>query len=79
MNRFLSCAVACIVLAICAGSVSAQTVFSYENGEPGMPYHGNPGTYVVGTSTTTGVTDGAQSKRWEIDSRPVTVNDHAPS
>jgi len=51
-----------MVLTICAGSAWAQTtVFSYEPGEAGMPYHGNPGTYVVGTSTTVGVTHGTQS------------------
>jgi hypothetical protein len=41
--------------------VRAQSVFSYEPGEPGMPYAGNPGIYIASTSTTTGVTNGTQS------------------
>jgi hypothetical protein len=49
------------VLCLGAPTVRAQLLFSYEPGEPGLPYIGNPGTYTVTTSTTTGVTNGTQS------------------
>jgi len=45
---------------LCAASANAQLLFSYEAGETGMPYVGNPGIYTI-TSSTTGVTQGLTS------------------
>jgi hypothetical protein len=61
MKRFLTCAVCIALLGLCAAPLSAQTLFSYEVGETGQPYIGNPALYTVSTSLTTGVTHGAQA------------------
>ena len=53
MKRFFMCAVAAAFVGFSAVSASAQ-LFSYEVGEVGQPYTGNPGIYTVSTSTTTG-------------------------
>ena len=61
MKALLLGAVFCAAVCLSTTLVRAQTVFSYEPGEPGMPYAGNPGIYIASTSTTTGVTNGTQS------------------
>src|SRR4051794_10663844 len=52
--------VAAAVIMLGVTSAGAQTLFSYENGEAGFPYVGNPGLYTVSTSNV-GVTNGVQS------------------
>jgi len=59
MKRFFMCAAAVAFLGFSAISASAQTLFSYEPGEPGLPYVGNPALYTTSLSATTGVTNGA--------------------
>src|SRR5262245_42368564 len=61
MKSALFCAFAVLMVMLCTASANAQLLFSYENGETGMPYIGNPGIYTITTSTTTGVTQGTQS------------------
>ena len=61
MKALLLGAVFCAAVCLSTTLVRAQTLFSYEPGEPGMPYTGNPGIYTASTSTTTGVTNGTQS------------------
>jgi hypothetical protein len=61
MKSALFCTLAVFTLMLCTASANAQLLFSYEAGETGMPYVGNPALYVVSTSTTTGVTNGLQS------------------
>jgi hypothetical protein len=61
MKALLSGAVFCAAVCLSTTFVRAQTLFSYEPGEPGMPYTGNPGIYTASTSTTTGVTNGTQA------------------
>ena len=66
MKALLLGAVFCAAVCLSTTLVRAQTVFSYEPGEPGLPYTGNPGIYVTSTSTTTGVTNGAQSLQTSV-------------
>jgi len=61
MKVLLLGAAFCAAMCLSTTLVRAQLLFSYEPGEPGMPYAGNPGIYTVSTSTTTGVTNGTQS------------------
>jgi len=61
MKSALFCAAAVFVVMLCVTSAQAQLLFSYEAGETGMPYVGNPPLYTVSTSVTTGVTNGAQA------------------
>lgn len=61
MKALLLGAVFCAAVCLSTTLVRAQLLFSYEPGEAGMPYAGNPGTYTASTSTTTGVTNGTQS------------------
>ena len=61
MKALLLGAAFCATVCLSTTLVRAQTVFSYEPGEPGLPYAGNPGIYTASTSTTTGVTNGTQS------------------
>jgi len=61
MKSALFCALAVFVVMLCTASANAQLLFSYEAGETGMPYIGNPALYVTSTSTTTGVTNGLQA------------------
>jgi hypothetical protein len=45
-----------------ASAAHAQLLFSYEPGEPGLPYAGNPAAYVTSTTTTAPpVTEGTQA------------------
>ena len=60
MKSLTLCAAFCAVMCL-STTVRAQTLFSYEPNEPGMPYTGNPGIYTASTTTTTGVTDGTQA------------------
>jgi len=56
-------------LAFCGFSVacaSAQVLFSFEPGEPGLPYAGNPALYQTTLSTTTGVTHGTTSLQTSV-------------
>jgi len=66
MKSLLLGAAFCVTVCLSTTLVRAQTVFSYEPGEPGLPYTGNPGIYVTSTSTTTGVTNGAQSLQTSV-------------
>ncbi len=51
----------CAAVCLSTTLTRAQTLFSYETGEPGTPYAGNPALYTTSTSTTTGVTAGTQA------------------
>ena len=66
MKSLLLGAAFCAAVCLSTTLVRGQTVFSYEPGEPGMPYTGNPGIYITSTSTTTGVTQGAQSLQTSV-------------
>src|SRR5688572_4934784 len=61
MKSFLTCALCAALIGLFAAPLSAQTLFSYEAGETGQPYIGNPALYTVSTSLTTGVTHGLQA------------------
>lgn len=65
MKRFFMCAVAAAFVGLGAMSASAQVLFSYEVGEPGMPYVGNPALYVT-TPSAIGVTHGVQSMQTSV-------------
>ena len=61
MRYSLMCLAAAIILGAATGA-NAQLLFSFEDGEPGLPYAGNPGAYVVATTTTAPpVTHGTQA------------------
>lgn len=58
---FLGSVVAATLLMV-ASSAQAQLLFGYENGEPGLPYAGNPASYVVSlTGAVPPVTEGVQA------------------
>lgn len=61
MKTLLFGAAFCAAMCLSTSLVCAQVLFSYESGEPGMPYTGNPGIYTASTTTTAGVTDGTQA------------------
>jgi MYXO-CTERM domain-containing protein len=61
MRHLLMCLAALIVTGAASGAYG-QLLFSFEDGEPGHPYAGNPGAYVVATTTTAPpVTHGTQA------------------
>src|SRR5438045_2840257 len=53
MKSTLFCAAALFVVMLCVISAQAQTLFSYETGETGMPDVGNPPPYTLTIPTTT--------------------------
>jgi hypothetical protein len=60
MKSAFCCAAAVFVVMLCTASANAQLLFSYETGETGLPYVGNPPIYTV-TLSNVGVTNGVQS------------------
>ena len=59
------CAVVLTAVFLRAGTASAQLVFGYEPGEPGLPYAGNPASYTTTTTTSAPfVTQGARRRCW---------------
>lgn len=60
MRYSLLCALAVVLAG--AASANAQLLFSFEPGEPGLPYTGNPPVYTVATTTSAPpVTHGTQA------------------
>jgi hypothetical protein len=60
MKYFSLCAATVAALLLSTASARAQTLFSYEVGELGMPYIGNPATYIPAAGVL-GVTNGVAS------------------